>query len=127
MSGVIHVCKECGETFNYNKTKDGLNCNKCNGILIPLWDIDNHKIIIEEDNNQDKINKENSTRNFTINCQLDTTEFERNLDRLEKKLKRIKDLEETLKFDKALNEVKNMTININMSDKKIKDLINEIP
>lgn len=49
---------------------------------------------------------ENKLNKVTIKLTLDTTEFEEGLNRIEKRLERIKDLEDVLMFDKELNEVK---------------------
>ncbi|MBY6952213.1 hypothetical protein [Clostridium botulinum] len=63
---------------------------------------------------------------ITIKLNLDTTEFENKLDRIEKKLTRIKDLKDVLRFDKSLNEVKNITINNNVDIKKLEKILKEM-
>ncbi|HBJ2609712.1 TPA: hypothetical protein LA750_001665 [Clostridium botulinum] len=59
------------------------------------------------------------SKGLTFKLSLDTTEFENELNRLEKQLERIKSLEDTLKFSKDFNEVKNITINNNVDIKDI--------
>ncbi|ABS35242.1 hypothetical protein FDG46_17260 [Clostridium botulinum] len=56
---------------------------------------------------------------ITIKLNLDTTELDNKLNRLEDQLERIKSLEDTLKFSKDFNEVKNITINNNADIKDI--------
>ncbi|NEZ74262.1 hypothetical protein EXM56_02640 [Clostridium botulinum] len=56
---------------------------------------------------------------ITIKLNLDTTELDDKLNRLEEQLERIKSLEDTLKFSKDFNKVKNITINNNVDIKDI--------
>lgn len=125
MSKILYECSKCGKTFINNRNEDGLNCDKCKGSLIPLGYVDELQNGIRK--MKDKIenaetyilNKKNKAREVTININLDTIEFENKLNRIEKKLERIKSLEDTLKFSKDFNEVKNITINNNVDIKDI--------
>ncbi|MBY6900395.1 hypothetical protein [Clostridium botulinum] len=63
---------------------------------------------------------------ITIKLDLDSTEFENKLNRIEKQLTRIKDLKDMLRFDKSLNEVKNITINNNVDIKKLEKILKEM-
>ncbi|APF26496.1 hypothetical protein NPD5_272 [Clostridium sporogenes] len=126
MSKILYECSKCGKTFINNGNRDGLNCDKCKGSLIPLGcvdelqnSIDTMKDKIENADKQYMLNKKSKVKDLTIKLNLDTTEFENKLDRMEKKLTRIKDLEDMLRFDKSLNEVKNIAINNNVDIKDI--------
>ena len=63
---------------------------------------------------------------ITIKLDLDSTEFENKLNRIEKQLTRIKDLKDMLRIDKSLNEVKNITINNNVDIKKLEKILKEM-
>ncbi|EPY2286629.1 non-transporter ABC protein [Clostridium sporogenes] len=126
MNKVLYECNKCGTTFIINKNKDGLNCDKCKGSLIPLGYVDTLKNSVRT--MQDKIenadkqyipNKKSKVRELTIKINLDTTELDSKLNRIEKQLERIKSLEDTLKFSEDFNEVKNITINNNADIKDI--------
>ncbi|EKS4344837.1 non-transporter ABC protein [Clostridium botulinum] len=125
MSKILYECSKCGKTFINNRNEDRLNCDKCKGSLIPLGYVDELQNGIRK--MKDKIenaetyilNKKNKAREATIKINLDTIEFENKLNRIEKKLERIKSLEDTLKFSKDFNEVKNITINNNVDIKDI--------
>ncbi|EPY2281797.1 hypothetical protein [Clostridium sporogenes] len=126
MNKVLYECNKCGTTFIINKNKDGLNCDKCKGSLIPLGYVDTLKNSVRT--MQDKIenadkqyipNKKSKVRDLTIKINLDTTELDSKLNRIEKQLERIKSLEDTLKFSEDFNEVKNITINNNADIKDI--------
>ncbi|UJA30872.1 non-transporter ABC protein [Clostridium sporogenes] len=125
MSKILYECSKCGKTFINNRNEDRLNCDKCKGSLIPLGYVDELQNGIRK--MKDKIenaetyilNKKNKAREVTIKINLDTIEFENKLNRIEKKLERMKSLEDTLKFSKDFNEVKNITINNNVDIKDI--------
>ncbi len=40
MGKILYECKKCGKAFIINGNKDGLNCYKCKGTLMPLGYID---------------------------------------------------------------------------------------
>ncbi|AKC63176.1 non-transporter ABC protein [Clostridium sporogenes] len=127
MNKVLYECNECGMTFIIDKNKDGLNCDKCKGSLIPLGYVDTLKnsvrIMQDKIENADKQyipNKKSKVKDLTIKINLDTIEFENKLNRIERRLERIKSLEDTLKLSKDFNEVKNITINNNVD---IKDMM----
>lgn len=127
-SGILYECKRCGKTFISNINQDGSNCDECKGSLKPLGYVDELQNGIRK--MKDKIenaetymlNKKNKAREVTIKINLDTTEFENKLDRIEKKLERINSLEvasrlsevtlrsadATLELEKALNKVKEL-------------------
>ncbi|EJP6471371.1 hypothetical protein NHI66_000619 [Clostridium botulinum] len=69
--------------------------------------------------NEHVLNGKDNSKALTLKLKLDTTEFEQKLNRIEKKLERIKSLEDTLEFSKDFNEVKNITINNNVDIKDI--------
>ncbi|MCW6059770.1 non-transporter ABC protein [Clostridium sporogenes] len=126
MSKVLYECNKCGRTFINNGHRDGLNCDKCKGSLIPLGyvdefqnSIDAMKDKIENSDKQYMLNKKSKVKDLTIKINLDTTELDSKLNRIEKQLERIKSLEDTLKFSKDFNEVKNITINNNADIKDI--------
>ncbi|WP_461614361.1 non-transporter ABC protein [Clostridium sp. Marseille-QA1073] len=115
MSKVLYECKSCGKTFLYKKDKDGLNCNECKGMLVPLGYVNviRNQIIkmqskVESAKLYEPTNKEDKIKRLSVKISLDTTEVEKKLNRIEKQLERIKDLEDMLMFDKELNEVKNI-------------------
>lgn len=126
MSKILYECSKCGKTFIIDKNKDGLNCDKCKGSLIPLGYVDTLKnsvrIMQDKIENADKQyipNKKSKVKDLTIKINLDTIEFENKLNRIERQLERIKSLEDTLKFSEDFNEVKNITINNNADIKDI--------
>lgn len=109
MNEILYECRECGKTFIFKKAKDGLNCDKCKGSLVPLdyVDVVKNRITRMQDKiaNADKqypLNKGTNTKSLTIKLDLDTTEFEESLNRIEKQLERIKHLKDALEFDKDL-------------------------
>lgn len=126
MNKVLYECNKCRSTFIINKNKDGLNCDKYKGSLIPLGYVDTLKNSVrtmqDKIENADKqyiLNKKSKARDLTIKINLDTTELDSKLNRIEKQLERIKSLEDTLKFSEDFNEVKNITINNNADIKDI--------
>ncbi|APQ68132.1 hypothetical protein RSJ8_2896 [Clostridium botulinum] len=73
--------------------------------------------------NGNVLNGKDKSKALTLKLKLDTTEFENKLNKIEKQLTRIKDLKDMLRFDKALNEVKNITINNSID---MKDMIEKV-
>ncbi|MHB9949497.1 hypothetical protein CF055_10545 [Clostridium botulinum] len=69
--------------------------------------------------NEHILNGKDNLKALTLKLKLDTTEFKDKLNKTEEQLTRIKDLKDMLGFDKALNEVKNITINNNIDIKDI--------
>ncbi|MBY6800130.1 hypothetical protein [Clostridium botulinum] len=76
--------------------------------------------------NEHVLNGKDKSKALTLKLKLDTTEFENELNKIEKQLTRIKDLEDMLRFDKSLNEVKNITINNNVDIKKLEKILKEM-
>ncbi|WP_205609108.1 hypothetical protein [Clostridium botulinum] len=77
--------------------------------------------------NEHILNGKDNSKALTLKLKLDTREFEDKLNKIEEQLTRIKNLKDMLGFDKAVNEVKNITINnsIDMEDmiKKVKKAV----
>lgn len=73
--------------------------------------------------NERVLNSKNKSKDLTLKLNLDTTELESKLNKIEEQLTRIKDLKDMLGFDKALNEVKNITINNSID---AKDMIEKV-
>ncbi|MCW6079265.1 hypothetical protein [Clostridium sporogenes] len=77
--------------------------------------------------NKHILNGKDNSKALTLKLKLDTREFEDKLYKIEEQLTRIKNLKDMLGFDKAVNEVKNITINnsIDMEDmiKKVKKAV----
>ncbi|HCL4447457.1 TPA: hypothetical protein N2D04_002518 [Clostridium botulinum] len=69
------------------------------------------------------LNGKDNSKTLTLKLKLDTTEFENKLNKTEEQLIRIKNLKDMLGFDKALNEVKNITINNSID---MKDMIEKV-
>ncbi|HDK7182958.1 TPA: hypothetical protein PTV59_002071 [Clostridium botulinum] len=69
------------------------------------------------------LNGKDNSKTLTLKLKLDTTEFENKLNKIEEQLIRIKNLKDMLGFDKALNEVKNITINNSID---MKDMIEKV-
>ncbi len=90
MNKVLYECRKCGKTFINNGNRDGLNCDKCKGSLIPSGYVDELQNGIRK--MKDKIenaetyivNKKNKAREVTIKINLDTIEFENKLNRIER-------------------------------------------
>ncbi|AUN19056.1 non-transporter ABC protein [Clostridium botulinum] len=139
MGKILYECKKCGKAFIINGNKDGLNCYKCKGTLMPLGYIDELQNSIgtmkDKIENADKRympNKKSKVKDLTIKINLDTTEFEKKLDRIEKKLEEInylevasrlskialKSVETALEFEESLNKVKNIVINNTYNNSK---------
>lgn len=133
MNEVLYECRECGKTFIFKKAKDGLNCDKCKGSLAPLdyVDVVKNRITRMQDkiakaDKQYPLNKVANTKSLTVKLDLDTTEFEESLNRIEKQLERIKHLKDALKFDKDLDKVKNVTINNNVDMEELAKTLRDI-
>ncbi|APH24371.1 hypothetical protein [Clostridium botulinum] len=73
--------------------------------------------------NEHILNGKDNSKALTLKLKLDTTELEDKLNKTEEQLTRIKDLKDMLGFDKALNEVKNITINNSID---MKDMIEKV-
>lgn len=112
MSKVLFECKSCGKTFIHKNGKDGLNCNECKGVLVPLGYVDEMKNMIikmqskieKADSSYEPLSKEAKVKDLTIKISLDTTEVKEKLDRIEKQLERIKFLQDTIRTDEGFNE-----------------------
>lgn len=121
MNEVLYECRKCGKTFINKKNEDGLNCDECKGILVPLDYV--HAIKNRITRMQDKIakadkeyllNKRTNTTGLKVKIDLDTTELEDKLNRIGKQLERIKPITDMPEFDKFLESVKNIKINNNI-------------
>ncbi|HCL4578784.1 TPA: hypothetical protein N2D80_003508 [Clostridium botulinum] len=73
--------------------------------------------------NEHILNGKDNSKALILKLKLDTREFEDKLNKTEEQLTRIKDLKDMLGFDKALNEVKNITINNSID---MKDMIEKV-
>lgn len=137
MSKLLYECRKCGKTFISKINQDGSNCDECKGSLKPLGYLDElqkgmRKMKDKIENAETYVlNKKNKASEVTIKINLDTTDFENKLDRIEKKLETINRLEmidlkkmkplhikDVLEFEESFNKIKDLVINNHIDMKK---------
>ncbi|HBJ2609711.1 non-transporter ABC protein [Clostridium botulinum] len=140
MSKVLYECNKCGKTFISNRYRDGLNCDKCKGTLMPLGYVDEFQNSI----NEIKAKIENADKQYMLNrppvpgkqpkkteniinvkLNLDTTEFESKLNKIEKKLGGINSLDVAKRLSKAALKGAEATLELEEAFNRVKKILDE--